>query len=68
MPTPLRTLLLLAVCAMSACSSRGVYEGLRQGEAMRQDRSPGEPQRTAPDVGYDAYQAERERLQQEGAQ
>lgn len=62
MRVPILALLLLTAVALPSCSGRGLYEGLRQGEAMRQDRSPGEPPRTSPDVGYDEYQAERERL------
>ena len=61
-------LLSLVVPALSACSHRNWYEGMRQEEKARQDRSPGEPARTAPDVDYDAYQAERERLSKESPQ
>ncbi len=54
---------ILCLLALSGCSSRNWYEGLRQSEQMRQARSPGEPARTAPDVDYDAYQGERRRLE-----
>ncbi|MCB1915660.1 MAG: hypothetical protein KDG52_08095 [Rhodocyclaceae bacterium] len=61
-------LLLSSLASLAACSSRHWYEGMRQGERARQERIPGEPARTSPDVDYDAYQAERERLATEPQQ
>ena len=49
--------------SLGACTSRGFYEGMQKSEEMRQDRSPGSPARTAPEVDYDRYQAEREKLE-----
>ncbi|MCB1909920.1 MAG: hypothetical protein KDH15_21375 [Rhodocyclaceae bacterium] len=61
-------LLPLSCASLTACSSRNWYEGIRQGERARQQQAPGEPASSAPDVDYDAYQAERERLSKEAPQ
>jgi len=67
MRLPHAAALILCLLALLGCSSRNWYEGLRHSEQMRQVRSQGEPARTAPDVGYDTYQDERRRIEQDAA-
>lgn len=68
--SPIGALLALVIGAagLFGCSSRGLYEGLRQADTLRQASRPGDPPRTAPDVDYDRYQTERERLEREERQ
>lgn len=50
-------LLLAAVASLPACSSRGVYEGLQQQEAVKNPPPGGQPAPRRP--GYDEYESER---------
>lgn len=50
-------LLMLAAAALSSCSSRGVYEGIQQQDALRNPAPSGQP---APRrQTYDDYESER---------
>jgi hypothetical protein len=51
------TLLTLAAAALAGCSSRGVYEGIQQQDAVRNPAPSGQPAPSRPT--YDQYESER---------
>lgn len=50
----------IAAAWLAGCSTRGVYEGMQQQEAVRNPPASGQPAQRRP--GYDEYETERRKV------